>query len=260
MVIAVSYFGDAAFLPLVKAWLKVYRQSGCMYPVVIITDLNAILPDEAVPYDPANAAELSYLRFDVRLYPDIMRNNQAFDTQGSMAVQAIQVLPRCLIVDADAFFVKDPTPLIDDLPRTTFGMGVDPNSIPIHGYSEALNHHQAGVLYYGTDSREDRKLLLRMYRESFTQLQELNDNGFLEQATWTLVKHKLAQSGNSCTLPGSLNWSHVWKSPSRRPANAGECYVLHEHGPYKWKFIEGVERNPDHPRQISKKYTDYYHT
>ena len=260
MIIGVSYFGDVAFLPLVKAWWKVYQDSGCRYPVVITTDLKAVLPDEAVPYNPENPAPLSYLRFNTRLYPDIVRNNQAFDVQGAMAIQAIQVLPRCLIVDADAFFVKDPTELIESLPRVMFGMGVDPNTLSINGCSERLNQYQAGVLYYGTDSREDRKRLLQMYRKSFASLWPDNDNAFLEQASWSLVKHELSKTGDSCTLPGSLNWSHAWKSESRRPADAGECYVLHEHGPHKWEFIAGVERHPDTDRKISRKYIDYYQT
>ena len=42
MIIGVSYFGDKAFLPLVEAWFKAFKKSGCKYRVVITTDHGSI--------------------------------------------------------------------------------------------------------------------------------------------------------------------------------------------------------------------------
>ena len=256
MVIGISYFGDKAFLPLVKAWWKIYLRSGCKYPVVITTDLTAVLPEEAVPYDAANPAPMSYLRFDTNKYPDIRRDGKAFDIQGALAIQAIQILPRCMIVDADAFFVKDPTPLIEQLPQVMFGMGIDPNVRRINGISEYIKEDNAGVLYYGTDSKQDREELAQLYRHTFQLILPQNNNTFLEQCAWSAIRHELLKTGRACTLPVSLNWSHVWKNAQRKPADAGIPYILHEHGPGKWNFIEGIERDvkTKKPANIYKSY------
>ena len=260
MIIGISYFGDKAFLPLVEKWLLVYKQSGCKYRVVITTDLTAIVPKESVPYDPNGADPLSHLRIDTSLYPDIIRKNRAFDMQGALATQAIQILPRCLIVDADAFFIKDPTPLIEQLPHVLFGMGEEPNIRIIAGINEYLRECNAGVLYFGTESRDDRIKLAKMYRTNFKALLDKNDNLNLEQITWTYTKHQLAKEGLSCHIPPELNWSHVWKNPQRRRhlSNLGQPCILHEHGPHKWKFIAGLERGNNN--KINRKYTDYYLT
>jgi hypothetical protein len=258
MIIGVSYFGDKAFLPLVEAWLKAFKKSGCKYRVVITTDLNAIVPKESVPYDPNGVDPLSHIRIDTALYPDIIRSKRAFDMQGALSTQAIQILPRCLIVDADAFFVKDPTPIIEKLPNVLFGMGEEPNIRQIEGIDEYLRECNAGVLYFGTDDRADRVRLAEMYRANFKALKPKNDNLNLEQITWTYVKHQLSKEALSCDLPPALNWSHVWKNPHRRRhlPNIGEPYILHEHGPHKWKFIQGLEL--DSNNKPKPKYTNYY--
>ena len=250
MIIGVSYFGDKAFLPLVDTWLEVYRRSGCQYRVVIVTDLTAIVPPDSVPYDPNGTEPLSHLRIDVSLYPEILRKKRAFDMQGALSTQAIQILPRCLIVDADAFFVKDPTPLIEELPHVIFGMGEDPAIRIIHGLSEYVKECNAGVLYYGTDSREDRAELATLYRNTFKELQAANDNIFLEQITWSMVRHNLFKTGRACQLPRALNWSRMWGK------NKNDYSIFHEHGPNKWNFIKGLEMNPDN--KPKSKYTSYY--
>lgn len=248
MVIGVSYFGNKAFLPLVNTWLDVYKRSGCKYRVVIITDLDAIVPPDSVPYDVNGTKALSHLRIDVSLYPEIIRKKKAFDMQGALSTQAIQILPRCLIVDADAFFVKDPTPLIESLPRAVFGMTEDPVTRGIKGCTGTITEYNAGVLYYGTDSREDRLELARLYRDTFNELRPANDNIMLEQITWSVVLHKLKARGFQ--LPRALNWSRMWGK------NNADYSVFHEHGPDKWNFIQGLELNSiDKPKSL---YRDYY--
>jgi hypothetical protein len=231
------HYGTAAFLPLLIEWVKVYKASGCELPVVVFADKKVPIPEEFEKYT-GEAQRFSYIRFDTTLNPGIMRPGKAFDAKGNIITQAIQqVLGPLLLVDTDAFFVKDPTPLIETLPaRARIAMGEDPMTRWIQGVQDGRNaipERNAGVLFFGESNQYDRHQLATRYTFLFRHLRELNNNPMLEQCTWTMLT---LECGN-LKLPKALNWSYLWGRSDE------ETYILHEHGPQKWNHLEGASRN-----------------
>jgi len=251
MILGITHFGDKAFLPLLNEWLEVYANSGCKYNVVILADLTVPLPDNCVPYNTQDTARLSYLRFDPLLDIKIVRKKMAFDIKGALICQALKVLPRCIILDSDAFFVKDPSKLIEALPKVAMGIGEDPNTRYIAGLQEYIRERNAGVLYFGTNDSLDRDKVIALYKTSFISAKECNNNTMLEQIAWTLTSHILFNSKQCVELPKELNWSHQWGK------NTNSTYILHMHGPSKYLTLKNAERGPS--GEISPKYKDYYY-
>jgi len=251
MIIGITHFGDPAFLPLLNAWIEQYKKSGCKYRVVIICDLDVPVPPDAVPYEKDGTAPLSYLRFYTNAIPSIVRKGKNFDIKGTLLCQSIQVLGRCIILDADAFFVKDPTRIIEGLPKVAFGIGDDPNVRQISGLNEYVRECNAGVLYFGTDNSQDRKDIASLYEIQYGFCKERNNNTMLEQIAWTMVGHILMKQNRAIQLPRQLNWSYIWGR------NTNETYILHEHGPQKWNRVKDAHREPS--GEISHKYKAYYY-
>ena len=235
--IGLIHYGSAAFVPLLVEWLDRYRRSGCWLPVVVFADLTVPIPSEFKPFVEDSGEWFQYIRFDPTEYPRVLRPGKAFDAKGSIIIQAIQrVLGPLLIVDTDAFFVRDPKKLIDDLPDVRVLMGEDPITRYIGGVYDgdaAIRERNAGVLYFCEDDAYGRASIAAQYIHTFLELREANNNPMLEQCTWTM----LARNHSTSMLPKALNWSYLWGRDDP------ETCILHEHGPQKWNRLEGASRN-----------------
>ena len=86
---------------------------------------------------------------------------------------------------------------------------------------------------------EHRALIKRKYIENFQKLLPANDGPLLEQIVWTVTWYELKDMGLAGELSRPLNWSYLWGREDPK------TYVLHEHGPQKWRNIYGV--NPNSP-------------
>jgi len=236
--IALVHYGSDAFVPLLQEWLRVFRLSGCKLPVVVFADEYVSIPLDFKEYT-GRKQMFSYIRLDDVLYPGIIRPGKAFDSKGCIILQGIQkVLGRLLIVDTDAFFVKDPTHLIEALPnKVKIMMGEDPNIRTIQGLqiAEQVRERNAGVLYFGEGDEYSRRQIAAAYAYTFRSLREYNNNPMLEQCTWTM----LARTANEPMLPRELNWSYLWGRTNER------AHILHEHGPQKWRKIPNASCNKE---------------
>ena len=234
--IGLVHYGSPAFLPLLNEWVRIYKDSKCRLPVVILADLTVPIPSEFIKRVRGKPQQFSYVRFDPMDNIRIMRPGKAFDAKGAIIIQAIQhILDPLLIVDTDAFFVKDPTALIQKLPDERLMMGDDPNTRYIQGVldgNNAVAERNAGVLYFCGDDDYGRTSLAAQYVHTFVTLRELNNNAMLEQCTWTMLSRKYSQT----KLPRPLNWSYIWDR------YATEAFIVHEHGPQKWEKINGASR------------------
>jgi hypothetical protein len=230
MNICVTYFGDGAtYLPLLEKWLACYKASRCTIPVVILTDLHAPVPLEARSYWASSYNPLSYLRLDPMAIRSIIRPGMGFDFKGSLICQSLPIVGRTLIVDIDAFFLRDPTDFIMSLPmRAVIGMGEDPATRQINGIEENLIEKNAGVLYFGDISSSTRSSIASLYSCLFNSLKESNPGVLLEQVVWTVLHHRMP---GACPIPRQLNWSKNWKDV------ADDACIFHEHGPRKWKTV-----------------------
>lgn len=232
MNICVTYWGGGSYLTLLNKWLAHYRKSGCQLPVTILTDLTSPIPEEARGYWSSTYHPVSFLRFDPKALPLIIRSGNGFDVKGSLICQALQTVGRCLIVDIDAFFVKNPMDLIEDLPlEATIGMGADPSTRLIKGVDFELVEKNAGVLYFGVTNSETRSDILNLYACLFNTLKTDNPGPLLEQIVWTVLH---ARMPGSCDLPKQLNWSRRWME------NINEAVILHEHGDRKWLHVDDM--------------------
>lgn len=249
--IGLVHYGDEAYYPLLKEWLRRYEASGCKLQVVVLSDLTARLPKGFHLWTPGNTDRFCYLRFDPTELAGILRPGKAFDTKGSIIVQASQTIRTPLLVlDTDAFFVQDPTEMLDKAPVAILGMGQDPIDRPIDGISDSVLEKNAGVLYFGTDLPEDRAWIKFAYIKWFKHLKNVNANSaLLEQITWTAVWYELGKMNKNCAIPKALNWSYLWGY-----SNA-QTRILHEHGPGKWARIPGAEKVDG---KISPKYKNAY--
>ena len=233
MVIALTHFGSDEFLPLLKLWVDRYLLSGTALDVVVLADMKVKVPDIFEHHNPGDRKRFTVARFDP--IPDIIRPDQPFDMKGSLILCGLQLLQneRVLLVDSDAFFVKNPAQALAYMDGAFF-MGEDPMTRYIRGINGEIKERNAGVLFFGTTSYADRSAIQTKYLENFKALLPANDDALLEQVVWTKTWHDLRDCGISKELPRSLNWSYIWGRSDDR------TIILHEHGPQKWAKVPGA--------------------
>lgn len=239
MLILVPFFGDRdRFRPLLNNWIASYKQSGCRVPWFALSD-------QPETYD------LPSMRVEIDGFRDLIRPDQPFDTKGALVCAALLKLREpVLVLDADAFLVRDPMPTLEPFMKAPVAMPIDHGAIvfyrkptfekPLTGIRKLC----AGVQFFGGDVKGDavvpscdRGRLVAGYRKAFEEIiamprlpWEPQLSHLVEQYAWSLCAHR--RGGQ--VLPGSMNWApvHLGESPF--------AVVYHHYGHSKWQQPPGV--------------------
>jgi len=212
-------------------WLEHYRQSGCNAPVTIISD--DVLPVEI----PAVKCQL-----DCRAYQDLVDPRYPYDRKAAIVCAALLHFEGPLLVlDADAWLVGDPIPLVESFINEPIAMPADEGAFGKRypGPHDMIVRRCAGVIFFGAPRRNVRIRLIERYRERFLALRELIATGampeerrLLEQHAWTFV----ADLFGTPVLPRELNWPACFVHAGENPAA-----VIHHHiGKRKWINAEAA--------------------
>jgi len=223
MIILVPFYGDRErFRPLLDKWIACYKSSGCRVPWFALSDQP-------------ETADLPCCRVSIEQFRDVIRPLQPFDVKGALVcAAALQLQEPLLVLDADAFLLADPMPLLASFADVPVAMAIDHGAL-VHFRTANLDwpfddvrKTCAGVLWLG---RGQRARVVAQYRKAFRELQTLEYpwtpplKHLLEQYSWSVVQHRLCRSRR---LPASLNWS------VRILGAAPNVVVDHDYGHGKW--------------------------
>jgi len=232
--IVVPYFGDLArFRPLLDQWFDSYREAGLRNAgerVVLLSDVNV---EEA-----ARAYDCGACTVDASGFADLIRPGQPFDRKGAIVCSWLLEFPyTSLVLDADAFLVRDPEPTLEPFRDCPIAMPVDDGAL-IHLRTPTLEEPFAGirklcagVMFFGGG---DRSRLVAGYRRAFEEIVALPKvpwspplGHLVEQYAWSVC----ARRRGGKILPSSMNWapSHLGENPF--------AVVNHHYGFPKWREL-----------------------
>lgn len=206
--IAVPFFGGKGaekYLPHLKRWWERYNATHTKVSAVVLTD-------DVTAAEKDMLQGLPLLVVDPRPHTNVVRvlePGRVWDYKAAIILAALKKLGPTLVVDADTELMQDPEPLLRMLVGKPLMMAPDSGRPPIRtAKGEELVEHNAGVLWFGGD---DHRLLIRSYKEIFRELHlDLPHNAvpaLLEQATWSVLAHRMQAE----ELPARLNWQgHFW--------------------------------------------------
>lgn len=229
LTLAVACFGsDPKWVKMLNIWLTHHRHADCALPVVVLTDMDTVLP--------AFEGNVTGLRFDPRMTRALLRDGQPFDIHGSLIVQAIRFLGPVVFMDSDALLMRDPTDDFRRFPQhALIGMAPDAGGRVVNVLEGAVPERNGGVLYFGDSTPYDRETLIAAYHDTFAELADAHPaNPLLEQMVWSVVWHRVGQAraGDAFDIPRRFNSSHLW---GMDPG----VVVRHEHGNVKWMRLNG---------------------
>jgi hypothetical protein len=249
--IATLLFGpdpDGTHRRMLESWLASLRAAGIAATPVVLSDASA----------PA-APEVR----QIRLLSSVLRPLSSalcpppahpFDLKGLLLCAAAQQLGPFLYTDLDTRFLRDPAPFLASLPATTvLGLPINLGSIrdplfdcPTRPELHVVLKRCAGVIWFGDARPAVRAALALAYHAAFTEIAaallagELHEpRHLLEQWAWSLVWHRLAQTGagRAAHLPDTFNFPAGVRPPQ------ADTFIEHWCGPQKLQRLWG-ERDP----------------
>lgn len=200
--IVVPYFGtDPRYHKLLDQWVSQFFKLNCACPLAIISD-------ESSP------CSYPVRRFDLSKYKYWMRPNQPFDRKGALMCKAILNLSPCLILDADALLMRDPTEALKPFENSICAMPLDLGANPNPNKPRKLDRSYGnitrtcgGVLWSG--SPNNAHFLVGEYLNAFQELREQMHlpwsppiDCLIEQFSWSIALHRLMGH----YLPETFNW------------------------------------------------------
>lgn len=242
MIILCPYFGDVAkFAPLLERWVQCWRAVGLTMesaPAVLLSD-NPKVEEVATRFAVGSAI------VDVSLYRDVMRPGQPFDLKGALVCEYLKRWQYpTLVLDADAFLVRDPRPALEPFRHEPLAMPLDQGSQVYwrKGTLDAPFAHVrrlcAGVQFFGVPSPAfSRRYITSRYLAAYKSLVAMPVlpwsppiSALLEQFAWSVVAAEL----NAPILPAPLNWGRHHLGPN--PA----AVVHHYYDFHKWRDLPPV--------------------
>ncbi len=227
LVIVVPFWGDN---PAYRAWLD-----QCLAAIrTHAPDAKLLLAsDEVLPAD----IDAEKLWVDTSGYASLVDPAWAYDRKGAIVCAVLTALPDrpLLVLDADAFLVADPRPLLREFAAEPLALPVDEGAFGAR-FAPPLHHCRklcAGVAFFGARTANYREILTQAWAEQFVRLRELiavgelaEERRLLEQHAWCAVAAAL----NAPILPRELNWPASLRAAGENPHAA----IHHHIGRRKW--------------------------
>lgn len=227
MIILIPFFGDRPrFRPVLNEWITAYQFSGCKIPWKVLSDQPA-LPD------------LPSVQVSIEQFSGVIRPKQAFDTKGALVCAGILAYTEAvLVLDADAYLMKDPTALLKTFNNCAIAMPLDGGAL-MHQRTANLSQPFsdvwklcAGVQYFPPMYRSDRQTLVDRYTSAFWKILNVKPGlpwnpplrHLVEQYAWSVAAH----NAKGRVLPHSMNWQPQFLGES------ADAIVNHHYGFGKW--------------------------
>lgn len=256
-VVFVLYFagGDGRFADVLGRWFEFYHASGCPWPVRLLTDLETSM--RPIGHLVRTGA---VFRADAEEHAGVIRPNNAFDRKSALICAALPRLPdRSIVVDLDAFFLRNPAAMLEPFTRMPFAMAEDAGGRFIHLAEGTIKEQSSSVMVFGRtepdilspraqspegggesaddkdtgwdpeDVRNRRLVLVAHYLRAWRELavtgnQSALETDIREQRAWSVVKHRTGAP----LLPRECNDSRFWKGPT------ASTLIYHAHGKEKF--------------------------
>lgn len=230
--IIIPFWGNhPAYREWLAKWLEHYATSGCTAKVLIASD-------EKLPAD--LAPEVEKLFVNTTEWNGLVNPKFPYDRKGAIVCATALALPQqaLLVLDADAWLLADPLPLLAPYAHELIAMPEDEGAF---GKPYLVPHADkvrrcAGVIFFGAieGAVPVRRAIVEMYAKQFRALRTAIAFGYfheerrlLEQHAWTFAAHEFSPAA---LLPRELNWPVCFRSAGHNPAA-----VIHHHiGKRKW--------------------------
>jgi hypothetical protein len=226
--IVIPFWGNhPAYRRWLEEWVRRYEALKIDLPVLIASD--EVIDADLVP-------QIDRLLVGTARWADLVDPRYPYDRKGAIVCAAILALQDCpvFVLDADAYLVGDPSPILQRFLTCGIAMPADEGAFgkPYEPPFEIAERRCAGVILFGSVTC-DRNELVRDYRTFYNVLLQQMECGkfreerrLLEQHAWTMV----ADGWNGPLLPRELNWPVCFKSSGDNPRA-----VIHHHiGRKKW--------------------------
>jgi hypothetical protein len=237
-VVHVVYFAgaDPRFAEILGRWFEFYFASGCRWPVRVLTDMETNLQPIGHLVQPRAVVQVQ-----TKEWAPVMRANNAFDRKSAIICAALPALAaRSVVVDSDAFFMRDPSDTLMSYTRVPFAMAEDAGGRWIGLAEGTIREQSSSVMVFGEEApgeteesprntRNTRKVLAAHYVRAWQELAKTPNQSALEmdireQRAWSIVKHRTGAP----MLPRTCNDSRFWSGPS------ASTLIYHAHGKEKF--------------------------